>query len=88
MSMLKGANVPVAACTVRVELGRRSGAGVPDVDAAALLLVSGKVRSDTDFVFYNQPEHASGSVRHEGKRAAGGAAGDGTDAGAGRRRTS
>jgi tellurite resistance protein TerA len=40
---------------------------VPDVDASALLLVSGKVRSDADFVFYNQPEHASGTVRHEGK---------------------
>ncbi|MFE5486079.1 TerD family protein [Streptomyces sp. NPDC056527] len=76
MSMLKGANVPVAARTVRVELGWRSGAGVPDVDASALLLVSGKVRSDTDFVFYNQPEHASGSVRHEGKLAAGGGAED------------
>ncbi|MFD9032343.1 TerD family protein [Streptomyces sp. NPDC059567] len=69
----------MAARTVRVELGWRSGAGVPDVDASALLLVSGKVRSDTDFVFYNQPEHASGSVRHEGKRAAGGGAEDGAE---------
>ena len=42
--------------------------GCPDVDASALLLVSGKVRSDADFVFYNQPAHASGAVRHEGKR--------------------
>jgi tellurite resistance protein TerA len=73
MSMLKGANVPVQAPVVRVELGWRSGPGVPDVDASALLLVSGKVRSDADFVFYNQPEHASGAVRHEGK----GHAGDG-----------
>ncbi|MEU4269188.1 TerD family protein [Streptomyces sp. NPDC026092] len=65
--MLKGANVPVSARGVRVELGWRTGAGVPDVDASALLLVSGKVRSDADFVFYNQPAHASGAVRHEGK---------------------
>ncbi|WP_374214455.1 TerD family protein [Streptomyces sp. Je 1-79] len=65
--MLKGANVPVSARTVRVELGWRSGDGVPDVDASALLLVSGNVRSDADFVFYNQPVHASGAVRHEGK---------------------
>ncbi|MFG2640568.1 TerD family protein [Streptomyces sp. NPDC048370] len=65
--MLKGANVPVGARSVRVELGWRSGVGVPDVDASALLLVSGKVRSDADFVFYNQPAHASGAVRHEGK---------------------
>ncbi|GHB92730.1 hypothetical protein GCM10010348_09370 [Streptomyces anthocyanicus] len=57
---------------LRVELGWRSGPGVPDADASALLLVGGKVRSDADFVFYNQPAHASGSVRHEGKRDAGG----------------
>ncbi|MFJ4923801.1 TerD family protein [Streptomyces sp. NPDC088725] len=67
MSMLKGANVPVQASAVRVELGWRTGPGVPDVDASALVLVSGKVRSDADFVFYNQPEHASGAVRHDGK---------------------
>ncbi|WP_327377802.1 TerD domain-containing protein [Streptomyces sp. NBC_01216] len=71
MSMLKGANVPVRARTVRVELVRSSSGGVPDVDASALLLVSGKVRSDADFVFYNQPAHASGAVRHEGKRTTG-----------------
>ncbi|MFF1649534.1 TerD family protein [Streptomyces sp. NPDC058240] len=72
MTMLKGANVPVAAQAVRVELGWRASPGTPDVDGSALLLVSGKVRSDADFVFYNQPSHASGAVRHEGKRTAGG----------------
>ncbi|SFX72658.1 TerD family protein [Streptomyces atratus] len=72
MTMLKGANVPVAARAVRVELGWRASPGTPDVDGSALLLVSGKVRSDADFVFYNQPSHASGAARHEGKRAAGG----------------
>ncbi|MFJ7198975.1 MULTISPECIES: TerD family protein [unclassified Streptomyces] len=72
MTMLKGANVPVAAQAVRVELGWRASPGTPDVDGSALLLVSGKVRSDADFVFYNQPAHASGAVRHEGKRAVGG----------------
>ncbi|AXG82280.1 TerD family protein [Streptomyces paludis] len=71
MSMLKGANLPVTAPAVQVELGWRSGPGVPDVDASALLLVSGKVRSDADFVFYNQPAHASGAVRHDGKRPGG-----------------
>ncbi|WP_329202871.1 TerD family protein [Streptomyces sp. NBC_01435] len=71
MTMLKGANVPVAAQAVRVELGWRTSPGTPDVDGSALLLVSGKVRSDADFVFYNQPSHASGAVRHEGKRTAG-----------------
>ncbi|MFZ3572465.1 TerD family protein [Streptomyces sp. BH097] len=70
--MAKGANVGVPASAVRVELGRRSGPGVPDVDASALLLASGKVRSDADFVFYNQPTHASGAVRHEGRSTGGG----------------
>ncbi|GHB54025.1 hypothetical protein GCM10010331_46980 [Streptomyces xanthochromogenes] len=68
MSMLKGANVPVPAHSVRIELAWRTGPGVPDVDASALLLTGGRVRSDADFVFYNQPAHSSGAVRHEGKR--------------------
>ncbi|WP_437105940.1 TerD family protein [Streptomyces sp. enrichment culture] len=70
--MPKGSNTPVPATALRVELGWRSGPGVPDADASALLLVGGKVRSDDDFVFYNQPAHSSGAVRHEGKRDAGG----------------
>ncbi|MFD5695283.1 TerD family protein [Streptomyces rubiginosohelvolus] len=70
MIMQKGTNVPVPAGTVRVELGWHAAPGAPDVDASALLLVAGKVRSDADFVFYNQPAHASGAVRHEGKRTA------------------
>lgn len=68
MSMPKGSNVPVPTTGLRVELGWRAGPGVPDADASALLLASGKVRSDGDFVFYNQPAHSSGAVRHEGKR--------------------
>ncbi|MGW3033958.1 TerD family protein [Streptomyces sp. NPDC001178] len=70
--MPKGSNTPVPTTALRVELGWRSGPGVPDADASALLLVGGKVRSDGDFVFYNQPAHASGAVRHEGKRDGGG----------------
>ncbi|KAF3469503.1 TerD family protein [Streptomyces sp. Tu 3180] len=70
--MSKGSNTPVPATALRVEVGWRSGPGVPDADASALLLVGGKVRSDDDFVFYNQPAHSSGAVRHEGKRNAGG----------------
>ncbi|MDC0766835.1 TerD family protein [Streptomyces sp. HD] len=70
--MSKGSNTPVPTTALRVELGWRSGPGVPDADASALLLVGGKVRSDGDFVFYNQSEHSSGAVRHEGKREAGG----------------
>lgn len=66
--MMKGANVAVPMSAVRIELGWQSGPGVPDADASALLLVGGKVRSDNDFVFYNQPMHPSGAVRHEGKQ--------------------
>ncbi|MDL4815838.1 TerD family protein [Actinomadura opuntiae] len=69
MSMQKGANTAVPVPAVRVEVGWQSGPGVPDADASALLLTdSGRVRSDDDFIFYNQPAHASGAVRHEGKR--------------------
>ncbi|MFJ4977900.1 TerD family protein [Streptomyces coeruleorubidus] len=70
--MLKGSNTAVPTAALRVELGWRAGPGVPDADASALLLVSGKVRSDADFVFYNQPAHSSGAIRHEGKRNADG----------------
>ncbi|KES04243.1 Tellurium resistance [Streptomyces toyocaensis] len=70
--MSKGSNTPVPATALRVDVGWRSGPGVPDADASALLLAGGKVRSDSDFVFYNQPAHSSGAVRHEGKRDAGG----------------
>ncbi|WP_446226402.1 TerD family protein [Nocardia sp. IBHARD005] len=66
--MIKGANVAVPASAVRVELGWQSGQGVPDADASALLLAGAKVRSDDDFVFYNQAVHPSGAVRYEGKQ--------------------
>ncbi|MFD0570451.1 TerD family protein [Kitasatospora gansuensis] len=70
MVISKGANVPVAAAEVLVELGWSTGPGVPDADASALLLAGGRVRSDADFVFYNQPQDVSGAVRHTGKRSA------------------
>lgn len=70
--MLKGANMPVAASSVRAELTWPSGPGIPDVDVSALLLTEyGRVRSDSDFVFYNQPQHSSGAVSHGGKSAPG-----------------
>ncbi|MFG2317350.1 VWA domain-containing protein [Streptomyces tendae] len=76
-SLSKGANVPVDSPAVRVELVWSAGPGVPEVDASALLLTSaGRVRDDGDFVFYNQPRHTSGAVRHLGKRV-----GPGADAG-------
>ncbi|MDT0459088.1 TerD family protein [Streptomyces sp. DSM 41527] len=64
-AMLKGSNVPLDATAVRAVLRWTPGAGVPDVDASALLVgPEGRVNSDEDFVFYNQPRHPSGLVRH------------------------
>ncbi|MDX3323969.1 TerD family protein [Streptomyces sp. ME02-6979-3A] len=68
-AMLKGSNVPLDAMAVRAVLRWTPGAGVPDVDASALLIgPDGRVRSDEDFVFYNQPRHPSGLVRRLPKR--------------------
>jgi stress response protein SCP2 len=68
-AMLKGSNIPLEAAAVRAVLRWTSGPDVPDVDASALLLGSdGRVRSDGDFVFYNQPLHPSGRVRHLSKK--------------------
>ncbi|MFG3245570.1 TerD family protein [Streptomyces sp. NPDC048187] len=68
-AMLKGSNVPLQATTVRAVLRWAPGQGVPDVDASALLLgPDGRVRSDEDFVFYNQPRHPSGQVWRLGKK--------------------
>ncbi|GGT18635.1 hypothetical protein GCM10010271_22200 [Streptomyces kurssanovii] len=68
-AMLKGSNVPLDARAVRAVLCWTPGAAVPDVDASALLLGGdGRVRSDEDFVFYNQPRHPSGLVRRLPKK--------------------
>lgn len=49
-----------------------------DLDASAFLLgASGKVRSDADFIFYNQLKSACGSVEHTGDNRSG--QGDGDD---------
>lgn len=49
-----------------------------DLDASAFLQgASGKVRSDADFIFYNQPKSSDGSVEHTGDNKTG--AGDGDD---------
>jgi len=67
-TIAKGANLPVPADGVRVELSWTAGPRVPDIDASALVLrADGRVQSDDDFVFYNQQRHPSGAVRHAGK---------------------
>lgn len=68
----KGANTGVPTSTLTVEV-TWAVAGDVDIDASALLLTaSGKVRSDADMVFYNQPASPDGSVRHLGAAARGG----------------
>ncbi|MFV0136238.1 TerD family protein [Streptomyces sp. HMX87] len=68
-AMLKGSNVPLEVTTVRAVLRWTPRQGVPEVDASALLLgPDDRVRSDDDFVFYNQPRHPSGKVWRLGKK--------------------
>ncbi len=43
-------------------------AAMLDADLSALLLVGGKVRTDDDFVFYNQPASRDGAVEHPDKQ--------------------
>lgn len=63
--LTKGANAALEGLRVDVVLQWR---GRVDVDVAALLCSkAGKVRRDDDFVFFNQPRHASGAAWHGGK---------------------
>lgn len=72
--MAKGSNIALTSAAVRTVLRWEVGDGAAalDVDASALLLgACGRVRSDEDFVFYNQPRHPSRLVRHRAKRRGG-----------------
>ena len=69
-TIVKGGNVSLTSLAPHVRRLRVvvAGSGGPDLDASCLLLAAdGKVRSDDDFVFYNQPGSPDGSVRHAGK---------------------
>ncbi|MFJ7259795.1 TerD family protein [Streptomyces globosus] len=80
-AMQKGSNIPVTSVAVRAVLRWTGGADVPDVDASALLVgPDGRVRSDEDFVFYNQPRHPSGAVWRLGKKQIGDAVTDAVQA--------
>ncbi|MEU3772737.1 TerD family protein [Streptomyces sp. NPDC032472] len=80
-AMQKGSNIPVTSVAVRAVLRWTGGPEVPDVDASALLVgPDGRVRSDEDFVFYNQPRHPSGSVWRLGKKQIGEAVTDAVQA--------
>ena len=86
ISLNKGGNLSLSKTDpnlthVLVGLGwdARSTDGVDfDLDASAFLLnESGKVRAETDFIFYNQTRSPEGSVEHTGDNRTG--AGDGDD---------
>ncbi|MBW5482389.1 TerD family protein [Streptomyces bambusae] len=80
-AMQKGSNIPVTPSVVRAVLRWTGGPDVPDVDASALLVgPDGRVRSDEDFVFYNQPRHPSGAVWRLGKKQIGDAVTDAVQA--------
>ncbi|MDI1454259.1 TerD family protein [Streptomyces sp. ATE26] len=71
--MIMGSNVALAdlsdhVSSVIVSLGWVSPTGEGDADVSVLLLdANGKVRSDSDFYFYNHPVAADGSVQLLGK---------------------
>ncbi|CAL9507543.1 TerD family protein [Streptomyces sp. enrichment culture] len=71
--LIKGANVGLAALSesvdsVIVSLDWTSSTGEGDADVSVLLLnADGKVRSDADFYFYNNPVASDGSVQLLGK---------------------
>lgn len=67
-SITKGANLelPADAGGLQIVVGWKDCSNDRAIDASALLLADRKVRSDADFVFYNQPTSADGSVRHLG----------------------
>ena len=70
----------IAGDKTTVTVGWRT--GPRDLDTSALLLGSdGRVRSDADFIFYNQPAAPDGSVRHTGKTPAGSATSECIDLG-------
>ncbi|QWS34505.1 TerD family protein [Curtobacterium aetherium] len=86
LSLTKGNNLSLTktspgltVATVGLGWDPRTTAGEAfDLDASALLVgADGKVRSDADFIFYNQPRSADGSVEHKGDNRTG--QGDGDD---------
>lgn len=86
ISLTKGANVSLSKSVpgltnILIGLGwdaRATDGDDFDLDASAYMLsAAGKVRSDADFIFYNQPVSSDGSVKYLGDNRTG--AGDGDD---------
>lgn len=81
ISLVKGQNVKIGLVDVMVGLGwdpQAFSGDSFDLDASVFLLgANKKVRSEADFIFYNQKESACGSVVHQGDNRTG--EGDGDD---------
>lgn len=85
VSLSKGGNVSLSkeapgmkAAMVGLGWDARATDGQPfDLDAAVFILgANGKVRTDNDFVFYNNPKGANGTVQHQGDNRSGAGTGD------------
>ena len=80
ISLQKGGNISLSKMEPglrSVQIGLGWADGLYDIDASAFLLAgNGKVRSDADFIFYNQPASSDGSVRHLGDNRSGVGEGD------------
>jgi len=85
VSLSKGGNVSLSKeapglKTVKVGLGwdtRVTDGSAFDLDASVFILnAEGKVRSDGDFIFYNNKTGAGGAVEHQGDNTTGEGAGD------------
>lgn len=64
LTLSAGANAPVSERAFATTVTWDARPGAPAVDVCALLLgTDGRVRSDADFVFYNQPTGGNGAVR-------------------------
>ena len=84
VSLSKGGNVSLSKeapglTTVRVGLGwdtRATDGQDFDLDASGFVLAGEKVRSDADFIFYNNKNGANGAVVHQGDNLTGQGEGD------------
>lgn len=64
MELISGQNIQLNGNELVIDMGYQLGSGFNgEVDTSAFLLTNqDKVRTDSDFIFYNQPESANGSV--------------------------
>lgn len=85
ITLTKGANVSLSKSApgltnILIGLGwdaRATNGAAFDLDASVFMLsASGKVRGDADFIFFNQPASADGSVKHLGDNTTGEGEGD------------